>query len=214
MNDANRPAAGTEQGFAPQVKGNRLAPALKLCAIEDLRGGYENGLAFISGYANTKNSRDRYGDTPSVYAKLRGHVYELEEFRKNPVLLLDHRNAVGCVAGSFVELAEDERGLRFKAVFSDSDYAPVRHARTVYTEGHARGLSIAGRFHYENPENPGQLTLAEIYEISLVAVPADPDALAQPRQEQKESGPQQNAAHAALARELDAFRLELEKPQE
>lgn len=200
---------GENAGRESRCKGTRQNPALKLCAIEGLKSGVENGQAFISGYANTKGRRDRYGDVPAVYGKLRGHVYDLSEFRKNPVLLLDHCNAVDCVAGSFAELEEDERGLRFKAVFSDSDYPPVRHARTVYAEGHARGLSIAGRFHYENPDNPDQLTLAEVYEISLVAVPADPDALAgAPREGER------NAQHAALARELDQLRTKLEKPSQ
>lgn len=187
-----------KNNFTPQVKGTRQAPAMKIYAIEGLKSGTENGQTFISGYANTKNRRDRYGDVPAVYPKMRSYVYELTEFRKNPVLLLDHRNAVDCVAGSFVELQEDENGLRFKAVFSDSDYAPVRHARTVYSEGHARGLSIAGRFHYENPEHTDQLTLAEIYEISLVAVPADPDALSdtqkKPEPQKPESKPEERAA--------------------
>jgi len=138
----------------------------------------ESGGFYLEGYANTKNQSDRYGDIPTVFAKLRSYVYELKEYLKNPVLLIDHVNSIDHVAGSMPEIIEDEKGLRFKAKFSDSTLPLIAHARQVYTEGHAKGISIAGRFHYENPDAPNQLTLAEIYEISLVAVPADPDALA------------------------------------
>ena len=139
----------------------------------------ENGAVYLEGYANTKGQTDRYGDIPAVYKAKRDYVYDLKEYLKNPVLLVDHVNAIDHVAGSMSEIREDTRGLFFKAKFSSSDYPVVEHARKIYTEGHAKGISIAGRFHYENPDAPNQLTLAEIYEISLVAVPADPDALAE-----------------------------------
>ena len=77
------------------------------------------------------------------------------------------------------EIKEDIKGLYFKAVFSTSSHPVVAHARHIYKEGHAKGISIAGKFHFEDTENPNNLTLAEIYEISLVAVPADPNSLAQ-----------------------------------
>jgi len=151
----------------------------KILPIDGRKITQENGVMFLEGYANTKNQADRYGDVPSVYKAKRDYVYDLKEYLKNPVLLIDHVNSIDHVAGSMAEIREDERGLYFKAKFSSSDYPVVEHARKIYTEGHAKGISIAGRFHYENPDAPNQLTLAEIYEISLVAVPADPDALAE-----------------------------------
>jgi len=151
----------------------------KILPIEGGKITQENGAVFLEGYANTKNQADRYGDIPAVYKTKRDYVYDLKEYLKNPVLLVDHVNAVDHVAGSMTEIREDGKGLYFKAKFSASDYPVVEHARRIYTEGHAKGISIAGRFHYENPDAPNQLTLAEIYEISLVAVPADPDALAE-----------------------------------
>ncbi|MDD2772994.1 MAG: phage major capsid protein [Elusimicrobiales bacterium] len=151
----------------------------KILPIEGGKITQENGAVFLEGYANTKNQADRYGDVPTVYAAKRDFVYDLKEYLRNPVLLVDHVNAVDHVAGSMTEIREDERGLYFKAKFSNSDNPVVANARQIYTEGHAKGISIAGKFHYENPDEPNQLTLAEIYEISLVAVPADPDALAE-----------------------------------
>ena len=151
----------------------------KILPIEGGKITQKNGAVYLEGYANTKNQADRYGDIPTVYRAKRDYVYDLKEYLKNPVLLVDHVNAVDHIAGSMSEIREDNHGLYFKAKFSASDYPVVEHARRIYTEGHAKGISIAGRFHYENPDAPNQLTLAEIYEISLVAVPADPDALAE-----------------------------------
>lgn len=139
-----------------------------------------DGKVRIGGYANTKGHADRYGDIPTVLASERNFIYEIGDYKKNPVLLIDHVNRVDHLAGSIDVIREDEKGLYFEATFSESNAQPVAHARTVYAEGHAKAISIAGRFHYENVKAPEQLTLAEIFEISLVAVPADPDSLVAP----------------------------------
>ncbi len=160
------------------IKGNKKSPAIKILPITSAKITEDKGLVYLEGYANTKNKADRYGDVPTVHAKKRSYVYELKDFLKNPVLLIDHVNALDHLAGSVVEIKEDEQGLFFKALFSTSQHPIVAHARHIYKEGHAKGISIAGRFHYEEAAAPNKLTYAEIYEISLVAIPADPDSLA------------------------------------
>lgn len=152
--------------------------SVKIAAIDGCKVAKREGKLYLSGYANTKNVADRYGDVPTVYKAKRDFVYDLTDFKKNPVMLIDHCNQTDHVAGSFTILEEDERGLKFEACFSDSEHPIVAHARTVYAEGHAKALSIAGRFYFEDDENPKNLTLAKIFEISLVPVPADPNALA------------------------------------
>lgn len=160
----------------------RLNIVHKQFAIEDCKVSSENGKVFIEGYANVKGKKDRYGDIPTVFSALRDYVYELKDFKRNPVCLLDHDNSVGSIVGSFNEklggyITEDDIGLKFKMVFSESDLPIVAHARKVYEEGHGKALSIGGRWNFENKDNPNYLTLAEIYEISLVGVGADPSAL-------------------------------------
>lgn len=150
---------------------------VKILPMVDFKAISENGKLTISGYANTKNKADRYGDIPTVLTDKRDYVYDLSEFKKNPVMLLNHNNKVESIAGSYPEVKEDEKGLFVKGVFSDSELAEIKHARQVYGEGHAKALSIAGKFLYEDEKNPNNLTLAQIYEISLVAVPADSNAL-------------------------------------
>lgn len=159
------------------VKGN------KQFSIEDFKASKDDsGNVIIEGYANTKNSEDRYGDVPTVFSALRNYVYELDDYHKNPVVLIDHYNSVENIAGSCNPkmggyCMEDERGLKFKMIFSNSDFPPVAHARTVYAEGHGRALSIGGEWFHEDKDNPNNLTYAKIYEFSLVGVGADPEAL-------------------------------------
>lgn len=153
----------------------------KIVELADFKAVETDGVLEISGYANTKNIADRYGDIPTPYN--RDYVYDLAEYRKNPIILLNHYADVKNVAGSCVEINEDERGLYIRARLTQSDLPIMEHARTLIKERHLKTFSIGGRFHYENPQNQNQLTLAEIYEISIVAVPADPNALFNPTEE-------------------------------
>lgn len=190
-----------------KIKGDAKNPAFKIAPLRQGSVKEENGLIFIEGYANTKNSADRYGDVPAPLAGKRDFVYELSEFKKNPVLLIDHVNRLDHLAGSVTEIYEDEKGLYFKALFSSSSLPAVAHARKLYQEGHAKGISIAGRFHYENPSRPEMLTLAEIYEISLVAIPADPNSLAALCRDT----PQEAENEKLLKREIDSWLKELKR---
>lgn len=143
----------------------------KCFELSDFKAVNENGLVKISGYANNKNIADRYGDIPTPFG--RSYVYELEEYRRNPVLLLDHEAEVKKLCGTVTEIREDEKGLYFEAVLSSSDLPEVKHARTLIEEGMLKTVSIGGMWLYEDLENPAHLTLAKIFEISLVAIPAD-----------------------------------------
>ncbi len=149
----------------------------KLFEITDFKASMEDGKVVIQGYANTKNKPDRYGDIPTVFSALRDHVYDLTEYLKNPIMLIDHQNRIDHVAGSYPIVREDEKGLFVKGVFSNSDFPLIKHARTVYLEGHAKAFSIGGYWYFEDKDNPTHLTLAEICDISVVGIGADPDAL-------------------------------------
>lgn len=171
--------------------------------LQDFKAVERNdGALEISGYANTKYVADRYGDVPTEYN--RDFVYDLTEFKKNPIMLLNHYNNVESVAGSYIEFREDEKGLFVRGVFTKSNLPVMEHVRTLIKEGHLKTFSIAGQFLYENPDNYNLLTLAKIYEISIVAVPADPNAIFRPDNEGK-------AAEIETAEEKPA---EVEQPKE
>lgn len=159
------------------MKKTDLKMTRKSFEITKFKAYEESGKVFIEGYANTKGHPDRYGDIPTVMTSKRNFVYDVSDFRKNPVMLIDHRNSVSSIAGKFVTVQEDEVGLFIKAEFSDSQLPEIKHAREMYLNGYAKALSIGGSFMYEDESNPNLLTLAKIYEISLVAVPADPNSL-------------------------------------
>lgn len=142
--------------------------------IAEVKAVSEGGVVRISGYANTKYVADRYGDIPTPYG--RSYVYELDDYKKNPVLMLDHSRGVENIAGGVTEIHEDEKGLYFEATLSTSDLPEVAHARKLIEEGFLKTVSIGGIWYYEDKLNETHLTLAKIFEISLVAIPADTNA--------------------------------------
>lgn len=152
---------------------------VKTFEFSDLKVDQSSDGLFIEGYVNTKNKPDSYGDIPTNY---NGQpVYDLTRYKKNPVLLVDHNNSAGYVAGKAVDISEDEKGLKAKFKLMDNPVNPlVQHAVNAVKEGLLIGTSIGGRWFYENPDNRQQLTKAAIAEISLVAVGADPRALVKP----------------------------------
>lgn len=184
-------------------KGNKDFEVAEFKAVE------ENGLVKISGYANNKGIADRYGDIPTAFG--RSFVYELEEYRRNPVLLLDHEAEVKKLCGTVTEIHEDERGLYFEAVLSNSDLPEVKHARTLIKEGMLKTVSIGGIWLYEDMENPAHLTLAKIFEISLVTIPADPYAtfeqVKKDEPKQAEVPAVKEPDYTALKKKLDVFSL-------
>jgi hypothetical protein len=149
----------------------------KIFDIAECKAYQEGDNVIIEGYANTKGHPDRDGDIPTVMNSLRNYVYELKDYLKNPVMLIDHENSVDHIAGSFLIVREDEKGLFVRGMFSNSDFPLIKHARTVYLEGHAKAFSIGGYWYFEDEANPKALTYAVICDISLVGVGADQDAL-------------------------------------
>lgn len=146
----------------------------KVCEGMEFKSSEEGGNWYIEAYTNTKNKPDSYGDIPKG-----DNIYDLTRYKKNPLLLVDHYNSAGMVAGVAVVSQEDEKGLFQKFKLMNNPVNPtVAHAIQAVREGLVRAFSIGGSWEYGDAKNPKHLTKAHIYEVSLVGIPADERAIA------------------------------------
>lgn len=134
--------------------------------VRDYRGVTIKG--YLSTFKGTTES-DRQGD----YVDDGAFRDTLKKFMANPVMLADHRNSVANIAGKFVVVREDRKGLYVEGELSD---APGNiDNRFKVAEGSLRTLSMGGIFHYK--EDGRGIFKVDLWEGSLVAIPANPDAL-------------------------------------
>ena len=125
----------------------------------------------LKGYLSTFNGTDRQGDTvkPGAFKDA------ITTFMRNPRLLIDHRNSAEMVVGSFTTVREDNQGLYVEAQLSNSPGPVAADTRWKVAEGHLGALSMGGYFHYE--QDGRTITKVDLYEGSIVAIPANQDAL-------------------------------------
>lgn len=125
----------------------------------------------INGYLSTFENytqRDRDGDY------VRGQAFDksISRFSSNPVMLMDHVNDIEHLAGSFTQLQKDGNGL---AVIGKVSNAPeLRKVRFLIAENHLKTLSMGGLFLYG--ADGKAIEEVDLWEGSLVPVPANPDA--------------------------------------
>jgi HK97 family phage prohead protease len=125
----------------------------------------------INGYLSTFENytqRDRDGDY------VRGQAFDksISRFSNNPVMLMDHVNDIEHLAGSFTQLQKDGNGL---AVVGRVSNAPeLRKVRFLIAENHLKTLSMGGLFLYGTDGKA--IEEVDLWEGSLVPVPANPDA--------------------------------------
>ena len=193
-----------------QYKSNKECELTDFKVLKNADGSLQ-----ISGYANTKHVADRYGDIPTEFN--RSYVYDVNEFLKNPIMLVSHNSDISHVAGSFTKVKEDERGLYVEGTITNSDLPLMKHLRTLIEEKHIKTFSIGGEWIFEDLQNPDHLTLAKIYEISIVAVPADPNATFEPVQDTQKTAPDYSVLNKKLTvfewkQKLTGFEVKNNKP--
>lgn len=166
---------------------------------------YSDTEMIFSGYANTKNQADAYGDIPTNYEGKA--VYDMSRFVKNPVMFVDHANSLTMVMGKFTVVREDDKGLFVELVLrpiEDVHNPLVKDAISTFKSGFGRALSIGGRWYFDDPENPNHLTKAYIHEISGVGVGADGDALVRPKSIEEDQEAKGQKGLEALIKEYRA----------
>ena len=123
------------------------------------------------GYASTNEDVTK-GDRIGDYLRKGAFRKTIKEFRKNPVMLIDHENSVRNIAGSYTKLVEDDTGLYVEGKISNAP--ELATVRPLVAEGHLKTLSIGGMFYYE--DDGKAISEVDLMEVSLVAIPMNPDA--------------------------------------
>ena len=130
---------------------------------------YKN--VIFKGYGSTNETVTK-GDRIGDYLRKGAFKKTIAEFKKNPVMLIDHENSVNNIAGSYTRVEEDQNGLYLEGKISNAP--ELATVRMLVAEGHLQTLSIGGMFYYE--DDGKAISEVDLFEVSLVAIPMNPDA--------------------------------------
>jgi HK97 family phage prohead protease len=136
--------------------------------MEKIKGYLEKKEGEIIGIAST-SSRDRDGESISQEG------WDLESFKRNPVLLVGH-NYSEYPVGKATDISVQDGKLVFKAVFSEATQK-AKEAYQLVKEGILSAFSVGFIPRDFDRADPSIITKAELLEISLVPVPANPEAV-------------------------------------
>ena len=134
----------------------------------------------IVGYASTwTREPDSYGDVVAkgAFAECIGRLKE--EGRNIPFLWNHDAMNLKAFIGTVTDLTEDDHGLKFEAVFDDTEEA--QRARQLAHDGRLCKFSFAydvleaGEVTLEDGRKANELRKLKIHEVSLVMYPANPD---------------------------------------
>ena len=134
----------------------------------------------IVGYASTwTREPDSYGDVVAkgAFAECIGRLKE--EGRNIPFLWNHDAMNLKAFIGTVTDLTEDDHGLKFEAVFDDTEEA--QRARQLAHDGSLSKFSFAydvlaaGEVDLEDGRKANELRKLNIHEVSLVMYPANPD---------------------------------------
>ena len=134
----------------------------------------------IIGYASTwTREPDSYGDVVAkgAFAECIGRLKE--EGRNIPFLWNHDAMNLKAFIGTVTDLTEDDHGLKFEAVFDDTEEA--QRARQLAQDGRLCKFSFAydvldsGEVDLEDGRKANELRKLNIHEVSLVMYPANPD---------------------------------------
>ena len=114
--------------------------------------------------------RDHEMIKPGAYRKT------LEQFQKNPVMLTDHANKTAHVVGSYSQIREDANGLHVEGLLSNAPDEFTTRIRFLVAEKHLKAFSVGGLMRY-NATDYSLIEEVDLFEISLVPIPANPRSL-------------------------------------
>lgn len=139
--------------------------------FETKRLGKSAGLK-IAGYANTTD-KDRVGDVVTAKAWAKG----VENYRKNPVLLYQHKHDQPI--GKVDKVTVDRKGIYVDAIVSEAA-EKLHGVQTLIKDGALKSFSVGFRVkdgNYDEKTDSMTITDVELLEISVVSVPANQNSL-------------------------------------
>lgn len=144
----------------------------------ELQKAKDGGLVAVA----SSNSIDRHGEVVD------NNGWDLKAYKKNPLILWAHDHsipAIGLSAKTWVEGAGKKAQLMIKPVFHDVT-EQAKALKTLVDMGVLKALSVG----FKPLESPDGVTFTknELLEVSLVNVPANPDAQLMAFKTLKEAG--------------------------
>jgi HK97 family phage prohead protease len=133
-----------------------------------LKGLLEQNEGEIVGIASTADF-DRQGES------IKQDGWDLKSFKQNPVILASH-NYSEFPIGKATGIAVQDDKLTFKMIFSEATQT-AREAYQLVKEGILKSFSVGFIPREYDSKDANVITKAELLEISLVAVPANPNAI-------------------------------------
>ena len=135
--------------------------------IVDYRGVRFEGLASTFGSPDVVD-RDKEYIIPGAFDE------SLNEFRRNPVMLINHDRSVMSLMGHYEKVSLTSEGLSTLGAITDAPGDIAKHVRWSVVEGSLKTQSIGGAFIYADDYRG--IRVVDLHEISLVVVPANPKA--------------------------------------
>lgn len=136
--------------------------------IRKLKGNIEKRGDVFEGIASTE-----YKDRDGEVIKQDGWI--LENFKKNPVILASH-NYQEFPIGKAIGVKVHEGKLKFKMMLTSATERG-KEAIQLVKEGILKSFSVGFIPRERDEEDQKTITKAELLEISLVSVPANPEAV-------------------------------------
>lgn len=165
----------------------------------------ENGT--ISGYAATWiREPDSYGDVIAQGAFSECLEKIKEEGKVLPLLWNHDSYSLGSYIGTVTDLEEDDHGLKFTATFDDTTEA--QRARELAVTGRVAKFSFAydiieaETVKLEDGREANELRKLDIFEVSLVMYPANPDTSIIDVKSAEKSGRRNSKADEEVLREV------------
>lgn len=124
----------------------------------------------IEGFAN-KAVADRVKDL------IPGEAWELDNFKKNPIIFFNHDRNLPIGKATHVEATKE--GLKIKVKISKSNEAPIPYIRDMIKEGIVKTFSVGFDDHGTFKQNDDGLNVpdrAELLETSVVTLPMNQDS--------------------------------------